>query len=402
MKKAMILNIGNELLDGKVINTNCAVIGLELAKIGIETVKCLVVADNVKAIAAEISNFLNSDINLIITTGGLGPTADDNTKEAIVEAVGDKLVINDEVRTRLINYYGADINDYALKQAYFPKSARIIKNRAGTADGFIMLYQGKKIIALVGPPPELKVMLKDAVSRLAGSKQVLTAEFTAAGGSEADFAPKLKPITDLFPQITVNSYCNIGSIRYLIKGQIDNKNAFEPAVTMFKEIMASYIIGPGDLTIESVLVALLKDKKFRISFAESCTGGLLAAKLTGVAGASDVIGASIVTYSNEAKIKYLRVKTETLARHGAVSRETVREMVTGLTELTGSNVGIAVSGIAGPGGGTAKKPVGLVHYGIKIGKEIFLEKRIFRGERNLIRERAALWILYRLWDYLRH
>src|SRR5690554_5779246 len=191
MKKAMILNIGNELLDGKVINTNCAVIGLELAKIGIETVKCLVVADNVKAIAAEISNFLNSDINLIITTGGLGPTADDNTKEAIVDAVGDKLVINDEVRTRLINYYGADINDYALKQAYFPKSARIIKNRAGTADGFIMLYQGKKIIALVGPPPELKVMLKDAVSRLAGSKQVLTAEFTAAGGSEADFAPKL-------------------------------------------------------------------------------------------------------------------------------------------------------------------------------------------------------------------
>ena len=404
MIRAFILNIGDEVLSGRTINTNSAFLGYELEKIGITVEKCVVVGDEIKKIGDALREFLNSAIEILITTGGLGPTGDDITKQAIALAVNRELVLNEKVKDRLVIYYGNKISDSLLKQAYFPEGSQIIKNNTGSADGFIVFHKEKKIIALVGPPPEAEPMFKKILPYLypAVSAEHIVREFTVTGGSEADFEKILAPLNADFPQVVINSYCAIGKIRYLIKSKRSEEKDFNRCVKRFKDIFKDYIVGEGHVLIEDAVVTALKNKNYTISFAESCTGGLLAAKLISIPGASAVISESLIVYSNDAKSKYLHVKSDTLATYGAVSPEAVREMATGLACLTGSDVTVAVSGIAGPDGGTRQKPVGLVCYAIKIDKEIYCEKRIFKGDRNLVRERAALWIFYRLWYYLKH
>ncbi|MFA7528746.1 MAG: nicotinamide-nucleotide amidohydrolase family protein [Bacilli bacterium] len=381
MMRAWIFNIGDEITAGRVVNTNASFLAGELDRAGITVEKIIAVADDEPAIIAEIKAFLASGSALLVTTGGLGATDDDITRRAVAAALNKKLASG----------ASADL---------FPEGASPIENRYGSADGFLISHEGKTIISLVGPPYEMRPMFKDVFARLysGAKKKEDVREFTVIGGTEADFDKILRPLRAEFPGVSLNSYCSVGKIRYVLKGAGDE---FAKFVERFAGLLSENIIGVGDISIEEAVVSRLKERKYKVSFAESCTGGLLAAKIVSVPGASSILGESFVVYSNEAKMKYLGVKSETLAAHGAVSEETVREMVDGLERIGAGDALVSASGIAGPEGGSREKPVGLVYCAVKIGGVTRVGKRVFKGDRNLIRERAACWVLGKLWTYLK-
>lgn len=401
--KAVILNIGNEVLSGKIINTNAAFLSRSLSKIGIETVKVTVVGDDPEAIRAELAAFEKSEAQVLLTTGGLGPTHDDLTKEVIVAFLGLELVEHQEAREQLEAYFGKNYAPCNNKQCLFPKEALILPNPLGTADGMIITHKGKTYVILVGPPLEMETMVEKSVIPYLtkeNSDEFLFQEFIVMGQGESACEEILQPLYHNFSGVMIAPYAGLGQIRYLIRAPKTLENEFRDTVAAFQELLRPHIISEGE-AIETVVVSRLKELGYRISFAESCTGGMLVARIVNVPGASSVFNESFVTYSDEAKSKYLGVNPETIAAHGVVSSEVVTEMAQGLGRRSQAEVAIAVSGIAGPDGGSPEKPVGLVHYAIKINDRLFSEKQMFKGSRNQVRERTVMWILYRLFCLLK-
>lgn len=403
--KALILNVGNEVLSGKVVNTNSSFLAKELSKVGVEVVKNVVVADEINSLNEEIDHFLESNIDLLITTGGLGPTHDDFTKEALCERLGLELVLHDDALNILNKYFDKNMADCNLKQAYFPKNSILIPNKLGTADGAIFECKGKLFIILVGPPYELEPMVKDSVLpylQELTNINYLVKEYIVMGEGESKLEDLLIPIYQKYKKVNIAPYASLGKIRYQLTALSDDKDEFNDANFAFSQLLQNYIISENLEEIEDVVVKELNRLNFHISFAESCTGGMVVSKIINVSGASSIINESLVTYSNEAKIKYLKVSKQTIDKYGVVSDEVIKEMLEGLYQLTNSEVCVAVSGIAGPNGGTKLKPVGLVHFGIKIKDKIFLEHKIFKGNRSMIRTRTTLWVLYRLFFLLKN
>lgn len=402
--KALILNIGDEVLSGRVINTNSSFLALELNKIGVEVEKVVVVGDNENLITKEIDDFKQSNLDILITTGGLGPTHDDITKEVLCKNLDLPLELNESAKNLLDSYFPTNMAQCNLKQAYFPKDAIIIDNKVGTADGAIIERENKIYIILVGPPYEMIPMVKDTVipylQKRVGVRH-LVQEFILMGSGESSYEEMLIPIYKKYPNISINPYASTGRVRFQINGLVDEEKEFKDAVDDFTNLMKDYIISSKNEEIEEVVVNRLKEKNYSISFCESCTGGMLASKIINVSGASSVINESLVTYSNEAKIKYLQVNPNTIEKYGVVSDEVVKEMAEGLYKLTKANVCVSVSGVAGPTGGTEAKPVGLVHYAIKINDKIISENKIFKGNRDLIRTKTSLWVLYRIFCLLK-
>lgn len=400
--KAMILNIGAEVLSGKVVNTNAAFIGSELRKIGIETERIAVVGDNPDMIKNELVAFQNSSSKILITTGGLGPTHDDLTKEVICNFLGLKTEKREDPLKRLEEYFGGSFPEVNKKQAEFPKEALLLDNKIGTAPGAIIPYQDKIYILLVGPYTEMKLMFADSVlpylQEISG-KNINASEFTVMGKSESAFEENLSNLYRSYPDVNIASYPEEGKIRFVL--QSTNFETYQEALGEFKKLMKDYIVSESGESIEEVVVGLLKNKGYKISVAESCTGGMLASLLVNVPGASEVFQEGFVTYANEAKMKYLGVRKETIAEYGVVSEPVVLEMISGLKRLNGAEVRIGISGIAGPGGGTKEKPVGLVHYAIGINDDSYAEAKIFKGNREQIRRKACLWVLYRLFLLLK-
>lgn len=400
--KAMILNIGAEVLSGKVVNTNAAFIGSELRKIGIETERIAVVGDDPDMIKNELVAFQNSSSKILITTGGLGPTHDDLTKEVICNFLGLKTEKREDPLKRLEEYFGGSFPEVNKKQAEFPKEALLLDNKIGTAPGAIIPYQDKIYILLVGPYTEMKLMFADSVlpylQEISG-KNINASEFTVMGKSESAFEENLSNLYRSYPDVNIASYPEEGKIRFVL--QSTNFETYQEALGEFKKLMKDYIVSESGESIEEVVVGLLKNKGYKISVAESCTGGMLASLLVNVPGASEVFQEGFVTYANEAKMKYLGVRKETIAEYGVVSEPVVLEMISGLKRLNGAEVRIGISGIAGPGGGTKEKPVGLVHYAIGINDDSYAEAKIFKGNREQIRRKACLWVLYRLFLLLK-
>lgn len=400
--KAMILNIGAEVLSGKVVNTNAAFIGSELRKIGIETERIAVVGDDPDMIKNELVAFQNSSSKILITTGGLGPTHDDLTKEVICNFLGLKTEKREDPLKRLEEYFGGSFPEVNKKQAEFPKEALLLDNKIGTAPGAIIPYQDKIYILLVGPYTEMKLMFADSVlpylQEISG-KNINASKFTVMGKSESAFEENLSNLYRSYPDVNIASYPEEGKIRFVL--QSTNFETYQEALGEFKKLMKDYIVSESGESIEEVVVGLLKNKGYKISVAESCTGGMLASLLVNVPGASEVFQEGFVTYANEAKMKYLGVRKETIAEYGVVSEPVVLEMISGLKRLNGAEVRIGISGIAGPGGGTKEKPVGLVHYAIGINDDSYAEAKIFKGNREQIRRKACLWVLYRLFLLLK-
>ena len=403
--KAYILNVGDEVLSGKVINTNASYLSMELESIGIDPYKHITVGDDAKMMNAAVDEFLESEAKILITTGGLGPTHDDFTKELISKKFGFELVLNQEAKIILDNYYKCDYPSCNLKQAYFPKEATIIPNYNGTACGMILEALDKIVIVLVGPPFELKPMVTDTVIPFLKSKlknEILLKQYYLMGISESSMEQMLLDYYPKYKKVNVAPYASIERIRVQITSIKEYEDEFKAACKEFEERLNIHIIGTDGKVIEEKVVGELQRLGYHISTAESCTGGLIAATIINVSGSSSVINESLVTYSNDAKNKYLGVSFETIKKVGVVSEEVVTEMANGLYKLTNSEVCICVSGIAGPTGGTAKKPVGLVHFAIKINDNMYTYNNVFRGGREVVRKRSVSFALYKLYMLLKN
>lgn len=400
--KAEIITVGTEILLGDILNTNCRYLSRELAAMGIEMYYQITVGDNEERLLKTLEESLNRS-DIVICTGGLGPTEDDITKEVCAKYFGYKLELHkpslDAVieRFKHMNRVPTKNNE---KQAYFPKEAYILKNDNGTAPGCIMEKEGKMIVVLPGPPKEMESMFENYVkpylSKL--TDDVIESEvLRIIGVGESKVENDILDIIDSQTNPTIATYakgyeCTL-RITAKAKSVEEAKELIKPMSDEMKRRFGQSLYATGETSIEEVVAKMLVENNLKIAVAESCTGGMVSASLINYPGISSVFMEGCVTYSNEAKMKSLGVKKETLDVYGAVSDKCAKEMASGVAARYNTNVGIATTGIAGPGGGTDEKPVGLVYFGIYINGKVITKKYVFNGDRQGIRERATRTIL---------
>lgn len=403
--KALLLSVGDEVLCGKVVNTNASFLAIELEKIGIETTKVVTIGDDRLDLIKEVKDFLASDIDIIVTTGGLGPTHDDFTKEVLFETAGIELVFRQEPLDLLNKYFQGSFAKCNLKQTYYPKDAFLLPNEKGTAMGAVCEKDGKMFIVLVGPPFENRPMVNNYLipylkERFNNPK--LISEYIVMGIGESLVEEKLKELYKLFPEVEINPYCSLGKVRYQITTTKENTCAFEKANELFKNILAEYIITDKNESIEEKVYQELMRLNMKITFAESCTGGMLASKIVNIYGASGVIEESYVTYANKSKIRLLNVNQETIDKYDVVSNEVALEMAKGALERSNSDIAVGVTGYAGPTGGTIDKPVGTVCFAIYTKQKYETKEIRFVTERNILREKVTMLIYYYLYQFLKN
>ncbi len=404
--QAEILSIGTELLLGDILNTNARYLAQRLADMGIFVYTQTVVGDNPHRLKEAFENaFERSDI--VITTGGLGPTKDDITKETAGAYFGKKLVL-DEQSLKLIeeiyrthNWVMAESNK---KQAYFPEGAIILKNDVGTAPGCIIQQDKKMAVLLPGPSKEMKNMFEhEVVPHLIKYQDgvLYSRVLHLCGIGESTMAEAIEDIIDSQTNPTVAPYAkeNDVTLRLTARGKDieEAKQLIIPLEDKIRARLGEYIYAVGDISLEEVVGKGLIDRQLTIAVAESCTGGMLVGALVNCPGISDVLIEGVVSYSNESKIKRLNVKKETLEQYGAVSAETAEEMARGIALTSGADIGIATTGVAGPEGGTPEKPVGLVYIGLYNKGEVKTKQVNIMGDRNKIRKRTVIIAL----DWLR-
>lgn len=405
--KAEIMAVGTELLLGDILNTNAQFLAQELANLGIEVYYQTVVGDNPQRLKDTIFHAF-SRADLIITTGGLGPTEDDLTKETAAEYFGETLVLDERALGRIKKYFdrtGRVMTENNVKQAMVPENhCKVLYNDNGTAPGIIMEKNSKMIVMLPGPPKETIPMFCNQVKPYLAEKQeytFLSHILRVAGVGESAMEAKVKDLIDAQTNPTIAPYAKDGEAILRITAKAKNEaeaNALiAPVAAALRERLGAAVYAEGETNMQTVVAELLLEKKLTAAAAESCTGGLIASKLIEYPGISEVFLEGCVTYSNAAKIRRLGVKAETLEKYGAVSEETAREMAEGIARESGADVAIATTGIAGPGGGTEEKPVGLVYMGLCYKGKTYVKKCNFVGKRQAIRERAA----YTALDWLR-
>lgn len=392
--KSWVLSVGDEVLSGNVINSNHATIASYLDLIGVDVVKGITVGDNRDDIKTAVLDFIQSDSQVLITTGGLGPTHDDFTKEVISETLGLKLVYNEQASKDLYNYFKEKKTDCNVKQAYYPEGCIILPNKIGSADGFIIEIENKYIISLVGVPFEMIELLKNEVIPFLEKKgeSKIYKSYIIMGECESALENKLIPFMKQHPNVSICPYCAPGKIRYQLTAERKYEQDFFKTDQDFKTLMGNLIVTDKDEEIETIIYRELKERSYHISCAESCTGGLLASTIINVSGASDIIEESYITYSSDVKTKVLGVNKDTIEKYDVVSEEVVYEMVNGLYDLTHSEVCLAVSGYAGPTG----ENVGKVCYAIKVLDKIKTYTDHYHGSRNFIRLMAVRRILFHL------
>lgn len=368
--KSAILSVGTELLFGQITNSNSVFLSSQLNNLGVDVMYHYTVGDNPKRLAEMIRQAF-TDCDLIITTGGLGPTQDDLTKEIAAEVMHDDLVLNENILSELESYFkrsNREMTDNNKKQAYLPTRAVLFDNNAGTAPGFALEDEGKIIICLPGPPREMTRMFEQKVKPylLKKSECVIYYKMLRTFGiGESMLETELKQWIDGQTDPTLATYAKEGEACLRItskrKTSEEAKTAVDDMIKKVNQKIGKFVFSFDDEELYEVVGKKLIDKNISVSCAESCTGGLFAQTLTEVSGISAVFDRGIVTYSNRAKIEELGVRAETLEKFGAVSEETAIEMAEGLKRKVGSRLCISVTGIAGPEGGTEEKPVGLVY-----------------------------------------
>lgn len=374
--KTAILSVGTELLFGQITNTNTVYLSQKLNLMGFDVMYHYTVGDNPERVA-EMIELAFKDCDIVLTTGGLGPTQDDLTKEVACQVLGDELVMMDDVLEELTAYFkknGRQMTENNKKQAIMPSRAKIFRNDAGTAPGFALEKDGKYIICMPGPPREMTRMFEKSVMPFLEemSDDVIYYRMIRCFGiGESQLETSLLDLIDNQTDPTLATYAKEGecSLRIASKRKTldEARAAVDEMLDKVQQIIGDYIYSIDDEELVQVVCDKLMKKKLTIASAESCTGGMFAAALTDIPGISDVFQRGIVTYSNEAKMDELGVSAETLKKHGAVSEKTALEMAQGLKVVSGCDVCISVTGIAGPGGGSTEKPVGLVYIGLICG-----------------------------------
>lgn len=396
---AEIIGVGSELLLGQIANTDAQYISQKLSQLGINVFFHTVVGDNNKRLK-EVLKIAVSRADLIITTGGLGPTMDDLTKETIAEFLGIPMELHQPSVKQIEEYFakrGRTVSQNNYKQAYFPKGSIVLPNNKGTAPGAILEHNNKIFIILPGPPRELQPMFEEHVIPYLESKsseKIISRVLKIYGIGESDMEEKIKDllINQSNPTIAPLAGASELTIRLTAKTSRneDPYKLIQPVEQKIRERLGDVVYGVDDDTLESVVVNLLIESGKTIATAESCTGGLIAERITSIPGASQVFLQGVVAYSNQSKIERLKVSKDTLAKYGAVSHQTAEEMVKGIIETSGADIGVAVTGIAGPGGGSKDKPIGLVYIGIgdKRGS-LCVKKYNLLGDRKRVQQSSA-------------
>ena len=381
--KTTILSIGTELLFGQITNTNTVYLSQKLNMLGYDVMYHYTVGDNPERVR-DMIRLAFQDCDLVITTGGLGPTQDDLTKEMVCQVMGDELVMMDEVMSELESYFeklGRPMTENNKKQAYVPSRAEVFINHEGSAPGFALEKDGKYVICMPGPPREMTSMFEDSVMPYLQSMSedvIYYRMLRAFGIGESALETKLLDLIDDQTDPTLATYAKEGECSLRIaskrKTEAEAREAVDEMVEKVKERVGEFIYSCDDEELVQVVCRKLMEKGLTLSSAESCTGGKFAAAVTDIPGISAVFQRGLVTYSNQAKMDELGVKAETLEKYGAVSEETAMEMVEGLRRVSGSDVCVSVTGIAGPGGGSDAKPVGLVYIGFVYGDKKLCRK----------------------------
>lgn len=403
--KAEILCIGTELLLGNIVNTNAQYLSEQLAAAGIDVYNHTVVGDNPERLKKSLEIAFNR-ADMVITTGGLGPTQDDLTKETIGGFFERDMVFNEASMKKIEAYFThikKNMTKSIEKQAYFPEGAEIIENDNGTAPGMILEDSKKICIVLPGPPQEMIPMYQNGVLPFLQSRineKIISKTLKVMGIGESKVEEMIEEIINGQTNPTVAPYAKGAEVHLRITCKAKDEKEAEELISGMEDkvrnILGDSIYGEDEDTLEGVICDTIQNKGFKISVAESCTGGMVSAKLVNHPGASAVFMEGAVTYSNEAKMKRLGVKKETLDKFGAVSAETAEEMAKGIAEASGCQIGLATTGIAGPGGGTEDKPVGLVHLGFYINGKVSSEEIRLNGDRMKVRDRTTKIILDKL------
>lgn len=402
-----IVIIGDEILLGKVTDTNSGLISRTLSSKGWETVSIRTTGDTAGGIRGAVRAAL-SEADLVITTGGLGATRDDITKGVMMEIFGGTPVYNAEVEANLENIFekrGIRLNDLTRTQAMVPSIARIIRNVTGTAPVMWFERDGKVLINMPGVPFETRTMMPIVAEAITAhfhpDTHAMRRELTAINISESAMAERLASFEDSLPSGTHIAYLPSPGILVLRLDSADIQPArFETLFGELKELAGDNFIGEGVLTPAELCLNLLRRSHATLATAESCTGGNIAHKITEIAGCSDVFLGGVVSYANEVKQNILGVSSEDLATHGAVSEPVVLRMAEGARKVTGADCSVATSGIAGPGGGTPDKPVGTVWIAVSTPTVTEARLHYFTGDRDTVIDRATAAALMMLVNQL--
>ncbi len=391
--RTAVVTVGKELLTGRTVNTNLRTIALKLKSIGIDVNRSYVI-DDLKKEFKNILDFMQED--LIIFTGGLGPTVDDITRETVIDYFKLPTYMDQDVLDTIKAMFDkaeVEMKSSNNKQAYFPVESIKLENGLGTAPGVYFKVGKKRLILLPGPPREMVPMLDQVIELIKDELDInlISRGFKLVGTGESSMENNLRGFYGVHPKVNVAPYANVGEIKYIFTSQ--DTDALDRAMKDFYNKFNQFIYGGLEDTLEGVVIELLKEQNKVISVAESCTGGMLASRIVNVSGSSQVFKEGFVTYSNDAKMKHLGVSEDTLKENGAVSPEVVKQMCDNLYDKSDADITLSISGIAGPNGGSEEKPVGLVYFGINHKGETTVYRKVFNGNREMVRLRATIFAL---------
>ena len=401
-----IVSIGTELLMGMITDTNAAAIAARLPELGSRALYRQTVGDNLTRLTDVLKQAL-SRADVVITIGGLGPTEDDITRDGIAMAIGDELVMDEELKRQLVDLFSKrsfNMTNSQYRQATRPSTAKSIPNPNGTAPGVHVEWQGKNVFALPGPPNECIPMFEAAVVPfLAGSRstKLMSRVIRVAALGEAAAEERLAHLLSS-TNPTLAPYAKLGEVHFRITASGETDDAclklIDECEQKCRAALGNNLYGIDDTNLETAVLQLLWQKNMTVATAESCTGGLVAHRFSGVPGASNALMGAVVAYDNRIKRDILGVDEKTLEAYGAVSEQTACEMAEGVRQKMGVDWAISTTGIAGPDGGTPEKPVGLVWIGVAGPDGVKAEKRLFGAQRSVVQWRASQSAL----DMLRH
>ena len=397
--KAEIITIGDELLYGQIQDFNSSFISEKLTDEGIDVVFKTSVGDDINRIA-EAFNIARLRADVIIASGGLGPTSDDLTKKAVVKAFKRNLVFHQEILKQIEDLFhkrGSPMPKINQNQALIPQGAKALSNLWGVAPGIFLQDKETVFFALPGVPVEMKWMLENEVLPILRAKKpehfILHRKLKTTGISESALYEKIEKLIDPKREIKVAFLPGYLGVDIRLTTESRDKNQAQVKIDEFeqkiREVLGTYIYGVDEQTLEEEVGKLLLERKKTIAVAESCTGGLIGARFTNISGSSKYFERGVVTYSNEAKTELLGVPKEIIEKYGAVSEEVAILMAEGVRKLAKTDYGLSVTGIAGPTGGTPQKPVGLVFIGFAHENDSFSQKFLFGEDRKSNRERAS-------------
>lgn len=400
-----LLSVGTELLLGNIVNTNANYLSQKCAQLGFSLYYQVTVGDNEGRLCESIQTALSRS-DILILTGGLGPTQDDMTKEAVAKVLDLELKMDDASKEHIASYFrfryqkdvSAVITENNWKQALKIDGSIVVENNNGTAPGYIVERNDKTIILMPGPPNEMIPMFEESIYPYLEKKQnkvFVSSMVKICGVGESKAETDILDLINNQTNPTIAPYAKTSEVHFRVTASADTK---EKAAALIMPVVEELYRRFGDNiysvreeeTLEEVVIKLLEEKNYTITTAESCTGGLLAGRLVNVPGVSEQLKEGFITYSNEAKTKYLGVNEDTLATYGAVSEQTVKEMVLGAAKAADSDTAIAITGIAGPEGGTQEKPVGLVYIACLVKNQVTVKELRLKGNRLKIRDQSVI------------